>query len=478
MVHDLRQQKLRELPSVDEILQDIEIKYLLDYYTKDIVLNIVREVLNKKREGLSSQTKIDIEKISFNMEHITSEIKKKIEDLSSPSLKRVINGTGIVLHTNIGRALLSKKAIERLIEIAGNYSNLELDIETGKRGERYFHVEEVLHRLTGAEDSLVVNNNAAAVLLILNTLSLNKETIVSRGELVEIGGSFRIPDIITKSGAILKEVGATNKTHLYDYENAINEDTGLILKAHTSNYRIIGFTEEVLLGDLVKLGKKYNIPVVEDLGSGCLVDLKKYGLEKKPTVSELLATGVDLVSFSGDKLLGGPQAGVILGKKKWIDLLKKNALLRALRIDKLTLAALEANLKSYLARDITSEIPILEMLTMPLEKLQIRAEKLEAKLKKICPEGITIAIEDSYAEVGGGAMPTQNIPTKRLSFQSVNFSPNKIEKIFRCNSPPILGRIKEDKFLLDIVTIREEEFPEIVKAVKGVYNRHLSKIIL
>src|SRR5512139_2696501 len=339
MSPSLHQQVLRKIPSVDEILSRPEIADLLKIHPRTVVVEAIRKGLGQLREELLSKVPSKVEDSALSFERLYPIILRGIELQVQPRLRRVINATGVVIHTNLGRSPLHPSAIEHLMEVSKTYSNLEYDIELGERGNRYTHVEEVLCRLSGAESALVVNNNAGAVLLVVNTLAEGKEVIVSRGELVEIGGAFRIPDVMKRSGALLREVGTTNRTHLSDYEKGIGPQTALLLKVHTSNFRVMGFTSSVPLQDLVQLGKQHKLPVVDDLGSGCLIDLTQYGLEKEPTVQEMIKMGVDAVTFSGDKLLGGPQAGIILGKKKYLDLFKINPLNRALRIDKLTLAA-------------------------------------------------------------------------------------------------------------------------------------------
>jgi len=349
---------LRQIPSVDQVLGQESLRSILNHYPRQMVVDAVRKVLDRQRKQVLRGELVTISHQEI-LSQITAEVKKKGEN----QLKPVINATGVVVHTNLGRSLLAQKAIEHLVEVAQHYNNLEYDLEQGKRGSRYSHVETLLCELTGAEASIVVNNNAGAVFLTLNTLACGKKVIVSRGELIEIGGSFRIPDVMARSGAILTEVGTTNRTHIYDYEQAIDEQTALIMKVHKSNYKIIGFTKEVGLEELVTLGQKHNLPVIEDLGSGNFVDLTKYGLEKEPLVQKSIAAGVDIVSFSGDKLLGGPQAGIILGKRKFIEPIKKNPLNRALRIDKLTLAGLESTLRLYQdEKQALKEIPTLLVL--------------------------------------------------------------------------------------------------------------------
>ncbi|MDO9584940.1 MAG: L-seryl-tRNA(Sec) selenium transferase, partial [Syntrophales bacterium] len=337
---DQKKMMLKELPKIDELMLMLEQKDIFAKAPRDIVKSVCRVIVDDLRQAILGVQDNDLPRPAMEsvMEYAAQRVERVVHDLSRYRLHRVVNATGIILHTNLGRAPLCPEALARLLEVGGSYSNLEFDLETGQRGLRYYHVHRVFCALSGAEDALVVNNNAAAVLLALNTLAEGKEAIVSRGELIEIGGEFRIPEVMEKSGARLREVGATNRTRLADYEKAINAGTGVILKVHTSNFRIVGFTEDTGLESLVALGKKHGVPVMDDLGSGCFIELDRYGLEKEPTVQEVLTTGVDVVTFSGDKLLGGPQAGIILGKEKILERIKKNPLNRALRIDKLTLA--------------------------------------------------------------------------------------------------------------------------------------------
>jgi L-seryl-tRNA(Ser) seleniumtransferase len=381
----------------------------------------------------------------------------------------VINATGVIVHTNLGRSLLADAAVENLTAISNRYSNLEFDLPTGKRGSRYSSVEDILCEITGAEASMVVNNNAGAVLLCLETIAKEKNVIVSRGELVEIGGSFRIPDVMKKSGAILKEIGATNRTHLKDYEDAVENDTGLFLKVHKSNYSVVGFSTEVSLKELVELGNKYHIPVMEDLGSGTFIDFSKYQMRKEPTVQESVASGADVITFSGDKLLGGPQAGIIVGKKEIIDKIKQNPITRALRIDKLTLAALEGTLRLYRdERKAVQAIPTLHMLTLPVEKIEIKAKKLQKMLEKIKDQRLDVKLIDLSSKAGGGSLPLLNLPSKCLGIRIKGISPNHIEKFMRKNSPPILGRIEEDLYIMDLRTILDDELSIIKDAFKSL----------
>ncbi len=382
-----------------------------------------------------------------------------------------MNATGVILHTNLGRAPLCNDAVERLVEIAKGYSNLEYDLVKGERGLRYDHVQKILCELSGAEDALVVNNNAAALLLSLNTLAAGKEVIVSRGELVEIGGEFRIPEVMEKSGACLREVGTTNRTRLADYEKAIGPETGLILKVHTSNFRIVGFTEDAVLPSLVALGKTRGIPVMYDLGSGCFAELDCYGLEREPTVTDVLETGVSIITFSGDKLLGGPQAGIILGRRNVLQEIKQNPLNRALRIDKLTLAALEATMMQYFQPDrAISRLRVLKALTEPLKDVDKRVKKLLSLLRKERWEGVIMSVKKGFSMSGGGSLPTQEIPTLLLSLVSKHLSPSNLEERLRYLEIPIITRIADDEVLFDLRTIEEEEFSAIRNGLKQIFS--------
>jgi L-seryl-tRNA(Ser) seleniumtransferase len=451
---------LKTLPSVDELLKSTAGKEWLSHFPRKIILHAIRDVFATKRKNILEGLVPD-----FPLERLIKEIDKKIQKLSSYSLLPLINATGIVLHTNLGRAILSEKILENIITIGKGYSNLEYDLETGKRGKRHTHTKRLIKQITGAEDSLIVNNNAAAVLLCLNTIAKGKEVIVSRSELVEIGGSFRVPDVMTASSAILRDVGTTNKTHLHDYKNAINKNTGLILKVHQSNYKIIGFTDDVMIDELVSLGKRHRIPVMHDLGSGCLLDLKPYKIQTEPSVQEIVKTGVDLVSFSGDKLLGGPQGGIIAGKRKYIEKIQKNPLSRALRIDKLTMAAFEATLMEYMDLEKAKKvIPVLNMLFQTQDEIKSRARRIASELRKtISNAGIDVIKDTSRA--GGGSLPEKKFPTFAVSLRPEKISVNELEIRLRNSSPPVISRIKGHSLLLDARTIRKQDIRPLVKAV-------------
>jgi L-seryl-tRNA(Ser) seleniumtransferase len=378
----------------------------------------------------------------------------------------------VVVHTNLGRSLLPGEVVENISRIASRYSNLEYDLVAGTRGSRYSVIEDIICEISGAPAALVVNNNAGAVLLCLDTIARGREVVISRGELVEIGGSFRIPDVMAKSGGILKEVGTTNRTHMMDYENAINDKTALLLKVHRSNYSVVGFTAEVSLKELVEMGHRRDIVVMEDLGSGTFIDFSKYGLVKEPTVQESVAAGADVVTFSGDKLLGGPQAGIIVGRAQILERIKKNPIARALRIDKMTLAALESTIRLY--RDeakAVQTIPTLRMLTMNIAEIEHRALELLNNLMGLNDSRIGIDIVDLSSKAGGGALPFLELPSKCLRIKIDGLSANVLESKMRNNSPPIIGRIEDDAFIIDPRTLRNEDLPIILSAFNHVLKR-------
>lgn len=455
-----------KLPKVDELLDNKDIEALIDVVSRDIVVETIREELDNVRKKINTEI-TDEQSLNKEIEKLINNIVFQTNEKYKLNFRRVINTTGVVIHTNLGRSLLSKDSIEHVLEISTNYSNLEFNLETNGRGSRYSHVEEIIKRITGAEDALVVNNNAAAVILTLKAMSEGSEVIISRGELVEIGGSFRIPEVMEQSGVKLVDIGATNRTHIRDYEKAITEDTSALLKVHTSNYKIVGFTSSVELEELVELGNEKNIPVIEDLGSGVLVDLSKYGLEYEPTVQESVKKGVDIITFSGDKLLGGPQAGIIIGKKKYIDKMKTHPLNRALRIDKTTLAALESTLRHYLDEKNIREIPTINMLTMPIEEIAEKADMLLKSIeKRVKAESeIHFEIVDDYSKVGGGSMPLEQIPSKCVVISSEEKSITKIEENLRGFETPIITRLYKNQIFIDLRTVKKEEIETIVDGI-------------
>lgn len=468
-----RQQVLRKIPSVDEILSRPETRELLKTYPRTVVVEGIRRGLGQIREELLRKKEPSDEEDSLlSFEYLYPLFKREIGLQAEPRLRRVINATGVVIHTNLGRSPLHPAALQHLIEIGKTYSNLEYDLALGERGSRYSHVEEILCQLSGAEAALVVNNNAGAVLLCLNTLADGREVIVSRGELVEIGGAFRIPDVMKRSGAFLKEVGTTNRTHPDDYQKAITSQTALLLKVHTSNFRVVGFTSEVSLQDLVQLGKQHGLPVMEDLGSGCFVDLTRYGLEKELTVQEVIRAGVDVTTFSGDKLLGGPQAGILVGKKEILDLIKLNPLTRALRIDKLTLAALESTLLLY--RDekrAMNEIPTLQMLASDQGRLKRRGRRLLRRLTGKTNEGTQLTLREDISQVGGGALPLQKLPTIVMAINPLDCSANRLEEILRKGEPPIISRISKDEVILDMRTVFDDEISLLAEGLQKALSQ-------
>ncbi len=458
---------LKSLPKIDEVILLLEKKDVYSRASREIVKEMSQKAVQKLRDEIVNSSQAGNSKANIDINYVAQLVDNLIKDLHSCRLQRVVNATGVILHTNLGRAPLSPEALQRIFEVGCGYSNLEFDLTRGERGNRYDHVREIICTLTGAEDALIVNNNAAAVLLVLNTLSEGKEAIVSRGELIEIGGEFRIPEVMQKSAAIMREVGTTNRTRLSDYEKAICDNTGLILKVHTSNYRIVGFTEEADIVSLTALGKKKGIPLVDDLGSGCLIDLEKYGLQHEPTVREVVATGIDVVTFSGDKLLGGPQAGIIVGKKTILELIKKNPLNRALRIDKFTLAALEATLIHYLnPAKVVSSLRPLKSLTEPLSDVKKRASKLISKLRKAKFYSLEFSLKEDFSAAGGGSLPLEKIPTFLVGVKNKNLSASRMEAKLRQAAVPVIVRVDKDEILLDVRTVTEDEFTFIIEGLR------------
>lgn len=448
---------LSQIPAINKILLLDEIKELMNTYTEVAIKSAIKQYIEEVKQAILNEELIEVPSLS----KIVGEVARIVEKEDKNSLRRVINATGTILHTNLGRSLLSEKIKENIESVAFNYSNLEFDIDNKKRGSRYVHLIDIIKKLTGAEDVLVVNNNAAAVLLTLNTLVKDQEIIVSRGELVEIGGAFRIPEIIKLSGGVPVEVGTTNKTHLKDYENAISEETGALLKVHTSNYKILGFTESVSNEEISYLARENELVSINDLGSGQFVDFSKFGLPYEPTVKEILDSGIDIVTFSGDKLLGGPQAGIIVGKKKYIEKMKKNQLTRALRVDKMTLASLEATLKLYLdEKDALEHIPTLHMISLSKERLFGKADVLKTKLSDL---DFDIRIEEDKAEVGGGSYPASYLESVAVKLTHRKLHATEIERKLLEVEIPIITRIKDNSIILDMRTLRTREF-DIVKA--------------
>ncbi len=442
---------LRRLPGVDHLLALAQKEERFEPIPRSVILASVRTAIDSIRKKILDG-KTDEITVTLVLEAAYKTASEKI----APNLVSLINATGVVLHTNLGRALLCEEALDNIQTVARTYSNLELNVKTGKRGIRYQAVEELICELTGAPSAIAVNNNAGAVLLALNTIAEGKEAVVSRGELVEIGGSFRVPDVMAKSGGILREVGTTNRTHLRDYEGAINEKTGLFLKVHASNYKIQGFTADVPLKELVDLGHSKGILIMEDLGSGTLIDFSQYGLPSEPPVSASVKTGADVVTFSGDKLLGGPQAGIIVGNKETIDRIKSNPMTRALRIDKLTLAALESTLRLYLdEKEAMEKIPTLRMLTMDPGRIRKKADRLLAAVKMHAGSVVTAELADMNSRPGGGSFPELMLPTRCVTLSSETLSVSGLEKRMRLSNPAIIGRIEDNRYILDPRTIQD-----------------------
>lgn len=451
---------LRQLPKVDAVLARPDMIALEATVPRALVVDAVRLAIDTAREAVVGGTEADT-----SADGVAACAIRLAQLSARHSLRRVINATGIVVHTNLGRSPLAEEAVRAVAEVASGYSTLEYDVDSGERGSRHVHVESLICRLTGAEAAMAVNNNAAAVMMAIASLARGKEAIVSRGQLVEIGGSFRVPDVMAESGATMVEVGTTNKTHLRDYEAALTSNTGLLLKVHTSNYRVVGFTQEVELSDLVALGARHGVKVMEDQGSGVLVDLRRWGLPYEPTVGESVAAGADVVTCSGDKLLGGPQAGLIAGKAEVIAALKKHPLARAMRLDKMTLAALESTLRLYLDPDrALTSIPTLRMLTAPKSEMAERAARLADSINALGGAYSAGTVED-VSRAGGGALPMADIPTVCTTVTPNGMSVTELERHLRLGQPHIVARIADDRLMLDPRTLTGAEEDEIVAAL-------------
>jgi L-seryl-tRNA(Ser) seleniumtransferase len=453
------QTDFRSLPSVDKLLSDPRLQPLEAVYSRSLVVDAVRQVLEESRQSIS------LGQPAPSADAIVKSVFSTVESLGQSSLRPVINATGVVLHTNLGRAPLSAASIEAMTLASAGYSNLEFDLDTGLRGSRDMHVVSLLCRLTGAESALVVNNNALAVLLGLTAFARRKEVIVSRGQAVEIGGGFRIPDVMRQSGAKLVEVGTTNCTYLSDYEQAITPRTAVLLRVHSSNFRVVGFVEEVPLADLVKLGEAHGLPVFDDLGSGCLLDTARYGLAPEPKVQDSVAAGVTAAFFSGDKLLGGPQAGIIVGRKHIVDKLRKHPLARAARIDKIRLAALAVTLIHYLKQEAEERIPVWQMIAAPLPELERRAWNWSEQL------GGLASVERGDSVVGGGSLPGSTLPTalviiKGLQKGKSGVSVQELARRLRLHQPPVIGRIEGNSLLLDPRTVPEGDDQTVIRALR------------
>ena len=445
---------------MDELLRSEHVQALLVSYSREFVVSALRDGLAEARAAIGQGAP------SPDAGAVISSAAELIKKRTRPSLRRVINASGIILHTGLGRAVLSDQARQAVGDVAAGHCALEIDTASGKRGSRQDHVLDLLRDLTGAESALVVNNNAAAVILAVNTLSLAKETVISRGQLVEIGGAFRMPEIIERAGAKMVEVGTTNRTRIKDYEKAITDRTGMLLRCHPSNYQISGFVEEASLEGLVQLSAKAGVPVVDDLGSGALVDVSQYGLEREPTVQDSVQAGADIVTFSGDKLLGASQAGILVGKKKFIDQCRSNPLARALRVDKLTLAALEATLHVYREGDPARDVPVLASLAHSIADLERRARELAGTVDALSISGLSAEVVASECETGGGSLPGQSIESRAVALKSDTLSAEDLARHFREYEPPIFGRIARDVYLLDMRTVSSKEVVEIVGCAK------------
>ncbi|MGY3765507.1 L-seryl-tRNA(Sec) selenium transferase [Vagococcus vulneris] len=460
----VNRQLLSQLPSVNELLN--QSGQLIENYTLSVTKDVIQKCLKEIRIEILDGTR----NVLPTADEFYQRITEKLQQQAAYSLKVVVNGTGTIVHTNLGRSLLSPKLKTQLLETACSYTNLEYDLSEGRRGSRYQHLEGIIKQLTGAEDVLVVNNNAAAVLLVLGTLVPEKEVVVSRGELVEIGGSFRIPEVIKMGGGSVSEVGTTNKTHLSDYATAITENTGALMKVHTSNYRIVGFTEAPSIEELSELAHQHGLPLINDLGSGLFYDLQQFGLPYEPTIKEALDQGCDVVTFSGDKLLGGPQAGIIVGKKKYIEPMKKNQLLRALRVDKMTLSMLEATLHCYADSDLAfREVPTLQMIGLSAVECQHRAEQLFEKIQSLnLPLQAEILAEKS--NIGGGSFPEYYLDTFVVALYSDRFSAAELEEALRLAETPIIVRVKNNQILIDVRTLLSGDDDTLCKELSTVFQ--------
>lgn len=450
--------KLRQLPKIDELVSALS--GLCEVYGREMVTACAREQIGQMRQTLLSGGDCDA-----GLQAAALAVENELKAIYAPHLHSVINATGVVLHTNLGRAVLAERAARAAYMAAREYTNLEYDVDKGERGSRYSHIEKLLCRITGAEAAMVVNNNAAAVMLILSTMAKGKEVVASRGELVEIGGAFRVPEIMEQSGGILVEVGTTNKTHPYDYIRAVNENTGAFLKVHTSNFKITGFTEEVSLQEMCQIGHEKGVPVIYDLGSGLLCSLEGAGIHDEPKVLEAMKTGVDVLSFSGDKLLGGPQAGIIVGKAEYIEKMKKNPLTRAFRVDKMTFAALEETLRCYLDSSTADEIPTVAMIRRTPEELNVHAKRLKAHLKDI--PGLTSSVMREKSQVGGGSVPSVFIDTRAVQVEVNGLSASALEERLR-RQHHIICRIVKDKVIFDVRTLLEGDDRRIAEALKQI----------
>jgi len=476
MTETTRETAFRKIPSLDAFLADAAVTPLVDRFGRQAVISSARAALDDLRaeiaEAAAGPRGAPSPEPEVTTEALVRRLRSRLEKKFAPSLAPAVNATGVIMHSGLGRAVLSPAAGDTLAAVASGYSTLALDLEAGKRVPRDRHVEGLLCELTGAEAATVANNNAAATVLVLNTLARGKEVIVSRGQLVEIGGSFRMPDVMSTSGALLREVGTTNKTHLRDYEAALGEATGAILRVHHSNYRIVGFAAEPSIEDLAALGRARGVPVIDDLGSGALVDLTRFGLAAEPLVQASIRAGADVACFSGDKLLGGPQSGILVGKAAWIQKIRKNPLARAFRCGKLSLAALESTLKLFLAPDkLTERHPIYRMLALTPDELGRRAKRMAASLHKTLPDSVKVSIEDGESQVGSGAVPVETLPTRVLAVRAASLPPEELAKRLRYSTPPVFARIHKDAVVFDPRTIQPGEDALVERAIAAALRK-------
>ena len=448
-------EELRKLPSIERILQRAELQESITTHGRLLAIDSARQVLDEARREIGSGEPCPA------LETLLDQILADLETRGQPTLARVINATGVIVHTNLGRAPLSEDARAAMDLVAQGYSNLEYDLSNGSRGSRYDHAEGLLKRLTGAGGGLLVNNNAGAILLTLTALGRGREAIISRGQLIEIGGGFRIPDVMQQSGVRLVEVGTTNRTHIGDYESAINEETALLLHVHYSNFRVLGFARQVALSELADVANQHGLLAIEDLGSGCLLDTTAFGLAHEPTVQEAIAQGADLVCFSGDKLLGGPQAGIVVGRADLIALLKMHPLARALRVDKTTIAGFQANLLHYLRQEATEKVPVWRMISLSVDKIQARADSWVERLRSW---GVEAEVIPGLSTVGGGSLPGETLPTRLVALRVT--SPDRFAQRLRIGKPPVVGRIEGGQFILDPRSVLPEEGQELLSAVE------------
>ena len=463
----MAEELLRSLPSIERLLAGPEVVVLCTQLGRDRVRDLLRDITGEiRREIIEGSTDANRQPDSLVGE-IQERLRARAESLARLSLRRTVNATGVIIHTNLGRAPLARAAVETLSDIASHYSNLEYDLDRGERGRRESHCLDLLTRLTGGPSAIVVNNNAAAVLLVLNTLAEGGEVIVSRGELIEIGGSFRIPDVMEKSGARLREVGTTNRTRIEDYQRAINPDTKMILRVHPSNYRIIGFTERPSAAEIADLARRAQITSFEDLGSGCLIDLSPYGVSDEPVVADSFEAGISIVSFSGDKMLGGPQAGIIAGERVLIDRVRKNPLMRALRVDKMTYAAIEATLRLYEMGAAQSEVPVLRAIASTHDSIAERAERFKEAVMKTTDGRVRAHLEEGSSVIGGGSAPEVKLATVLVALESNEHAARSIEERLRKHTVPIIARTERDRVMIDLRTVREDEESIILDALSA-----------